>query len=105
MDYLTLGPNPAAEECFSSNDYTKSKEEGIVYKHQLERLFPIPQDVRAKFKVKSFPHEYGDYIEVCIVYDDNDEVSTDFAFLVEDNIPEYWDDESLKELKEKGIKQ
>jgi len=100
-DYLTLGNSPINEDCVQVNSHAvylpAMKAECQLFKKQLERMFPdIPDNTC--FRIKSFSHDFGEYLEVCIIYDTDDENSCDFAYEVEGNLPEYWDAEARKEL-------
>lgn len=107
MDYLTLGPTPAEENCaqVGQPDYDRiSRIECKVYLDQLRRTFPEPAN--GYFKIKSFGHDFGTYREVCAVYDETDQESCEWAFNAENNSPAEWDDvaralllESLKLLE------
>lgn len=99
LDYLTLGPTPSGEDCEQlGHDYdsAKARAECLVFKHQLERLFPA-----GHFKIKSFSHDFGTYMEVCAIYDDSyDDELTRAAFAAEANTPETWDELAKAELRE-----
>jgi len=98
LDYLTLGPTPSGEGCEQLGpryDPRKARAECLVFVHQLQRLFP-----HGVFKVKSFAHDFGSYMEVCAVYDDSyDDDITRAAFAAEANTPENWDEAAKIELK------
>ena len=101
MDYLTLGPAPCEESCaqVGHDDYDRmSRLECRIYLDQLRRTFPEPE--RGYFKIKSFPHDFGSYREVCAVYDEDDQEATEWAFNVENNGPTEWDDEARAQLLE-----
>lgn len=96
-DYINIGSSPYGESCaqVGSDDYAqKSRIELRAFKHQLERLFP-----KAEFRIKSFPHDFGSYSEVCVFFDDEDEVSCELAYCVDNNAPEFWDSEALTEME------
>ena len=57
----------------------------------LERLHPVPADSQASLIVKSFPHDFGSYREVCVRFEDTDPVATGYAFDLERDTPEQWD--------------
>lgn len=100
IDYLTLGPTPADEPCEQLGDSYNSiraKQEMKAYKHQLERMFP-----NANIRIKSFPHDFGTYSEVCAVYNTDNEQAASIAFEVESGCPANWDAEAIRELKECG---
>jgi hypothetical protein len=93
-DYLTIGATPAGESCaqVGNGDYDEaSKKECNAFKGMLEAKFVNCPD-KARFVVKTFPHDFGAYREVCVVFDDEDADSTDYAYFVENHTPEYWDD-------------
>jgi hypothetical protein len=97
-DYLSIGSSPYDEDCaqVGSCDYERrSRKELRAFKHQLQRLFP-----NAEIAIKSFPHDFGTYREVCVFFDDEDEASTDIALNVESNTPAQWDKEALREMEE-----
>jgi hypothetical protein len=99
-DYLTIGPSPAEENCASvgaDNYGQQSQRECRAFVNQLVRQFGEPP-YGARIAVKSFPHDFGSYREVCVIYDDVFEEAIDFAFKIEKESPAQWDDEAKKEL-------
>lgn len=52
---------------------------------------PAPADSQASLVVKSFPHDFGSYREVCVRYDDTDPAGENYAFQLEGNTPARWD--------------
>ena len=111
-DYFTLGSTPCAEPCAQvgrDNYHDQSRIESRVYLHQLQRVVAeiagISMDsdefnnkYAFTLRVKSFPHDFGSYKEVCAEF--NDEVSARLACELENSLPENWDAEALKELAE-----
>ena len=91
MEYIELGSAPAEENCVSvtrDGDYMPAmREECRRYKAMLESLFPIPEEVNAYFSIKSFPHDFGSYLEVILKFD---EEAGEFAYDVEENLPGKW---------------
>jgi len=101
-DYIELGTTPCGEDCAqvgSEGYYERAMFECKRYIRQLQRMFPIPDDCTAHYSIRSFPHDFGTYHEVVIYYDDNDMSSIDYAFIVEGNLPEQWDDVAKRELQ------
>ena len=97
IDYLTLGPTPAAEPCEQlgpSYDPQQARAECETFKRQLQRLFPD-----GSFAVRRFPHDFGTYLEVVALYDVQDEAQQAAAFAAERRTPARWDDEALEDLK------
>ena len=92
-DHLTLGSTPWNEDCagVGEPDYeARSIAECKRYKALLETLFPVPDGVYGHFSIKSFPHDFGSYREVCAVFDDSQEASCEWAFDVENRLPDFW---------------
>jgi hypothetical protein len=76
-----------------SLDYEeRSRRECIVYKRMLARLFPSPDEAAATLTIKSFCHDFGSYREVCVRYDDTNREATEYAYRLERESPEEWDD-------------
>lgn len=93
-EIMNIGPVPAEENAAQVGrpDYEEqSRRECRVFKQMLERLYPIPPDCLATLVVKSFPHEFGSYREVCVRYDADDAAATDYAFALEGDTPANWD--------------
>jgi hypothetical protein len=97
-DYITIGSSPTGELCAqvgSDNYEARARKECVAFKNQLLRVFPnIPDGTY--LSVKSFPHDFGSYLEVVCWYDNEDEDSRNYAYNM--NTPEYWDDEAKKEV-------
>ena len=97
--FLTIGPSPIEENCalVGRPDYEeRSRRECHVFLRQLERQFPPP--VGAALFIKSFPHDFGAYREVCVRYDDDDAQAFEYACGLENNTPMNWDDIARYEL-------
>lgn len=106
IDYLNIGSTPTGEDCaqVGTEDYQRiSRIECNAFINQLRR--ELGNEPHGAFLIsKSFPHDFGSYMEVICKYDDTDEEAIAYAFRAESEQPEYWDEEAKKELKEKGIK-
>lgn len=102
-EYLVVGSTPIDEQCIqvrSNSDYLFSmKKECDIYKRQLERLFPDPPD-GVWFSIKSFDHDFGMYTEVCVFFDGDDEIQSEYASDVDSSLPEKWDSDALAELRQ-----
>ncbi|MDR2111611.1 MAG: hypothetical protein LBQ62_00665 [Candidatus Accumulibacter sp.] len=106
IQFIHIGAAPCEEECAQVNhaDYAEcSQRECFVFKRMLERLYP-PPNPRAWLKVKSFPHDFGSYREVCVCYDDKDEAASEYAFRLERETPPEWDAIARYELLWHGRK-
>jgi hypothetical protein len=105
-DYLDLSPTPVNEPCAmveKSGDYLpRMRAECRAFVHQLERTFPQAIEAGCSFRVKSNAHEFGSYLEVQVCFNDNDEHMTHWAYMIEAELPELWDDEARAELAAAG---
>lgn len=100
-NFIELGATPFEESTVQvgDDDYTmRSRHECRVFRSMLERLFLIPDGVDARFVVKSFPHDFGRYREVCLEHDFGHNETVSFVAHVEANIPFNWDDKAKNEL-------
>lgn len=98
MNYIELGPTPINEECTQVSNspyYQDMVTECLTFMKQLKRTFnKYPNN----FQIKTFQHDFGKYVEVIFKYNNDDELN--YSMHIENNIPENWDDISLKELNE-----
>ena len=100
-DYITLGPTPCAENCAQVGDENyrmKATLEMDIYMEQLKRMFPESSSHGVSFSKKWFNHDFGTYGEIVAVYDDSNEEASNHAINIENNLPKFWDEISLKEL-------
>jgi hypothetical protein len=103
-DYLVIGSVPASEPCEQLGENYDSQRATIelrAFRNQIERTKTIPEGAYLSFK--TFPHDFGSYKELVANYDDSidDEEFYEELYALEE-IPEYWDEEAKKELKEAG---
>lgn len=95
-NYIEVGSAPFDEECVYVTDkkpYIREMlHECIRYKSYLEKLFSEQMPDGCEFGIKMFPHDFGSYYEVVIYFDDEIEEQCDFAYMVEDNLPEKWEE-------------
>jgi hypothetical protein len=92
---MNIGSSPADEDCVqvgSDNYAARAKQECLRYIELLRRKFG-PEPAGTRLVTKGFPHDFGTYYEVCVVYDDNDRAGLDYALLLEGNSPATWDDD------------
>ena len=101
IDYLNIGPVPWAEDCaqVGSTDYDpRSRRECVAFLNQIRRVAGT-EPPGAALVIKSFPHDFGSYREVCCRYSDENETATDYAFTCEGHKGlESWDDQARQEL-------
>lgn len=99
-DYLSIGPTPAEEDCAqvgSDSYHTKARKECEAFRKQMLRLMGEPP-AGACLRVKTFPHDFGSYLELCCVFREDNEEATSYAYRCEEASPARWDAEARKEL-------
>ena len=102
-DYIYFGPTPCDEDCAQvgqDNFREQAKKEMNAYMNQLYRQFPELENSGVYLKILWQNHDFGTYGEVVAVYDDENSESLELALKIENNLPENWDEEALKELSE-----
>lgn len=100
-DYLNIGPTPCGEDCAQLGQDNFEKQASIemnAFVNQLYRQFPEAESKGVTFAKKWFNHDFGRYGEVVAIYDDSDEDALNYAIMVENDTPEFWDNEARKEL-------
>jgi hypothetical protein len=70
---------------------------GRVFIKQLIRQFGAPPG-NARLVVKGNPHDFGTYYTVDCVFDTESRAEVEYAFRLEAECPEYWDNEARLEL-------
>lgn len=91
--YMTLGPSPLNEMCVQlgkENYKEKALKECQRYVQLLESVFQERPD-GVYFQVKTFSHDFGDYLEVVIVFDTDRPDQISYAYDVQANLPQEWD--------------
>ena len=107
-DYLSIGSSPAEEDCaqVGTDNYREiARKECKAYIDQIRRqLGDEPEG--AFLAIKSFPHDFGSYLEVVCFFDDNNEIASNYAFKCESETWPNWDaiaKESLAINKESKV--
>jgi hypothetical protein len=98
-DYLSIGTVPCNEDC-TANEPTGAyaaaqRREAALFAEQIARHYPEPD--QGYVTVKRFPHEFGSYYETCVVFDDENEAATTWAYNVESDslgVLTQWDEQS-----------
>ena len=92
--YLALAPAPVEENCVQvgTDDYTpKARAECIRFIALLRTKFG-PEPAGARLTVKSFPHDFGKYLEVVCYFDETLPESVEYAYRCEEDLPATWDE-------------
>ena len=93
-DYVSLGSTPCGEDGvhLGDGDYHRLiYPECRRYIAQLRKQFGNEPD-GAELKVKAFSHDFGTYHEVVCYYEEENEVAVDYAYRIEGDIPELWEE-------------
>lgn len=107
-EYMYIGETPHGEPCAqvgTENYMWLSRLECRLFVEQLLRQFGEPP-YGADIVVKLNSHDFGSYLSVEVKYDSDIEECVEYAYLVEQEAPEEWDDISrskLAELVDKGV--
>ena len=93
---LYIGSAPAGEDCaqLGTEGYSeRAWRECRALIGQLRRAFgPEPPGVR--LYVRHNPHDFGTYLSVNAEFDSEDQAGVTYAFRLESELPESWDDEA-----------
>ncbi len=100
-DFINIGSVPYEEPCAQigqKNFSLLSKMECVAFRGQLNREFK-----GGDFRIKSFSHDFGRYMEVVAFFDDQvEDKRGEMAFKAEGECSANWDEEAKKQLREKG---
>lgn len=99
---FSLGTTPHDEPCIQmgdSNYRRNSRLECLAFIEQFRRERG-PEPSGANFKITSNSHDFGNYLDVEIEFEENNEEAVEYALSVETEIPAKWDSQSLDFLKE-----
>jgi hypothetical protein len=93
-DFLELGTSPFEEECVQVNPNVEYKaamrSECERFIGLLESTLGIPPE-GSFFTIKWSSHDFGSYADVRIVFDNENEAQSTYAYNVENSIPARWD--------------
>jgi len=94
QNYLVLAPAPIEEDCVcvGEEEYMRrARAECQRFIALLRKKFG-PEPIGARLAVKSFMHDFGDYLEVICYFDETLPESVEYAYTCEANLPATWDD-------------
>lgn len=102
MITYNFGSAPYEEDCARVGDPSYSEQARLecrIYGEQLERMakdrFPT---VPIKLRTKTFPHDFGSYLEVVGSANESDEATQDALGWLESEVPARWDAEAREAL-------
>jgi len=101
---LDIDTVPLDEECaqVGSTDYSeRSKIECRVFADQIIREHGKPPG-SARIAIKRNPHDFGTYLSIELVFNDDNEDESEWAYNVEGNLPMEWDEIAKENLKKEG---
>jgi hypothetical protein len=94
VDYLSLGPVPAEEDCAqvgTPDYYSRARVECRRHVVLLRRTFGREPE-GARFRITSNPHDFGDYLDVVVEYDSRVPGALEYALRVEREGPATWEE-------------
>lgn len=91
-DYVSIGPAPYVEDCAQvGTDGYRLRAKIECQMHILcirQKLGLEPEG--ARLAIKSFPHDFGSYLEVVCYYNDDFSQAVAYAFACESHSPATW---------------
>ena len=93
MDYISIGSTPLYERCtqVGTPDYWERAREECRRFLDLIRKKLGPEPPGARLKVKSFPHDFGSYLEVVCLFEEDNEEAKSYAYKCEAEAPTKWE--------------
>lgn len=90
MDYFNIG-SPGYAQVGQDDYYDKLKIEKAVVNLHIEKEYPIPEELKdiCYFKWKSFPHDFGTYHELCLIY--NNRIVDEWEENDDPRAQQFWD--------------
>lgn len=95
---------PHDENCVQvgAENYSKfSRLEAQTFKEQIYREIGDPP-AGTSLRIISCAHDFGTYLDLAVVYDEDSEEGVKWMLKCESNLPFNWDEESLKKLREEN---
>ncbi len=93
QDFLTLGPAPYEESCVYVGEDNYEERARAECRRFIAFLRSIvgPEPAGARLSVKSFPHDFGDYMEVVCYFNADIPESVEHAYRCEEQTPATWE--------------
>lgn len=97
-DYMNIGSSPPEEDCVCLGEEDYSRRARIECRQYIEalrkKLGEEPEG--ASLGIKSFPHDFGTYMEVVCYFDTDNKESLDYACKCEGDGPMTWAEVGMK---------
>jgi hypothetical protein len=92
-DVLSIGSPPWDEACaqVGQPDYDQKAREECRRFMRLLRQHLGPEPEGAQLAIKSFPHDFGDYLDVVCWFETGSPASTEYALRCESETPATWE--------------
>ena len=94
-DFMDIGSSPCDESCVSVGEpdyYERARVECARFIDLIRKKLG-DEPPGARLATKSFPHDFGSYLEVVCHFDDSDEEASNYAYLCESEAPRTWQDD------------
>ena len=92
-DFFSVGSSPCDEPCAQVGQpdyYQEARDECRRFLELIRRtLGPEPEG--ARLSIKSFPHDFGDYLEVVCYFETDNAEAVAYALRCEDESPATWE--------------
>ena len=91
-DYINIGSSPCEEDCVQVGAENYAQLARVECQRFIEAIRQTigPEPDGACLRVKSFPHDFGSYMEVVCYYEEDNEEATKYAFKCESESPSTW---------------
>lgn len=96
IDFVEIETTPAEEDCAQTGteNYSMiSRQEGKRMVAGVLKYFA--KEIGEKqigFKFHNNPHDFGSYLTIKILFNDNDEEAARLAYLIENELPQTWEE-------------
>ena len=92
-DFLTLGPAPYEEHCVCVGEDNYEERARAECRRFIALLRKIvgPEPAGARLGIQSFPHDFGDYLEVVCYFNSDIPESVEYAYRCEEQTPATWE--------------
>lgn len=88
-----MGPSPADEQCVEVGDpdYARdARAECRLFIEAIKKICGAPPE-GARLVIRSQPHEFGAYLECCVVFDGDNQAAAEYAAKCDEHAPTTWE--------------